>query len=1291
MSTHAFESLYRSFEDRFRGSSEVIRERQRVYLPLIGAIAASAPAGRRALDIGCGRGEWLGLIAQHGWTGIGVDSNLSMLGPEAPAGVAFVHGDGLDYLRSCADGSFGLATAFHVVEHVSNDVLTALLKELRRVLSPGGLVILETPNPENLTVASWSFYMDPTHRAPIAPALLRYCAEAAGFTNAAVLRLNGAASDRTKPLPSRLAGLFANAPDYSVIALNGEAEGTSLGEAIARFAAQASEPSPADLPALLGEIDALMRRAGSVDRIEHDLEAAAERLAAVEAAAGWLQQEHARLADDAARLRAELRVLRSESEIPPLDRAARAARRIGQGIAAWATFRPGSRPSRMARSLVVSSFTAVLARPAALSGLKRLTRIVPPLDRRIRQVLQGTPAVAGPTAEPPSEPLPAHPTTYAERLAAGRLREASRSAARGGARERGGDPRPRLAFVSPLPPERTGIADYGAALIPALAAHYRIDVVCDQARVEHPWIEQNCGIRDPGWFRQNAASYDRVVYHIGNSVFHSFMLPLLADIPGVVVLHDFFLGHVLADLELQYGWGWYWTAALYHSHGHPAVATRWLPNDIKTAIDTYPANFTVLDQAQGIITHGHYPKTLSETFYPAFPTSRWEVIPLVREPAPDERRTDARRAVGIMPGEFLVCSFGFVQESKLNHLLVEAWSKSTLARDRRCRLVFVGAVSGDAYGQAFRKRIGDPALGGRISVTGYASPALYATYLQAADLGVQLRSLSRGETSAALLDCLSHGIPTIINANGSLAELPPDCVLSLDDRVDAGALQEALTGLFRDEAARTRIGEAGRRHVAGHHAPAPVAELYRSALEGFAASAPRLYDHRRLAPETGASATAIGTGPGEEAEIREILAEARPERPQRQLLVDVSALAREDLGTGIQRVVRSQLGELLKAPPPGFRIEPVWLRNDRDGWRYDYARHYMLRHLGIAPDVLFEEPVEVEAGDIFFGADFFPQGVVAAQESGIYEAWRRRGVRIGFAVYDLLPLTMPQNFPPVSEQVHERWLRAVAPVADTLVCISRSVADEVRRWLATNGLVGPSVRDCVLGADIEASGSSSGLPADAAATLGRIADRDSFLMVGTVEPRKGHLQALAAFDRLWAEGAEVQLVIVGGVGWRGVPAAESRTLPKIVERLRTHPALGRNLIWLERASDEYLGLIYRLSGCLVAASEGEGYGLPLVEAARYGLPVIARDIPVFREVGGDRVTYFAGSGGEDLAGAVRAWLGRTGGRRAHPAARADVPTWQENVARLREILLDPDAGGAGAAKDGRLAEAAVSR
>ena len=109
--------------------------------------------------------------------------------------------------------------------------------------------------------------------------------------------------------------------------------------------------------------------------------------------------------------------------------------------------------------------------------------------------------------------------------------------------------RPRLAYVSPLPPEQSGIADYSAELIPELARHYDIDVIVDQPKVSDLEVVANCPVRDPAWFADNAASYDRILYHFGNSPFHKHMFDLLERFPGTVVLHDFFLSSVAFHLE----------------------------------------------------------------------------------------------------------------------------------------------------------------------------------------------------------------------------------------------------------------------------------------------------------------------------------------------------------------------------------------------------------------------------------------------------------------------------------------------------------------------------------------------------------------------------------------------------------------------------------------------------------------------------------------------------------------------------------------------------------------------
>src|SRR5262249_2265090 len=146
------------------------------------------------------------------------------------------------------------------------------------------------------------------------------------------------------------------------------------------------------------------------------------------------------------------------------------------------------------------------------------------------------------------------------------------------------------------------------------------------------------------------------------------------------------------------------------------------------------------------------------------------------------------------------------------------------------------------------------------------------------------------------------------------------------------------------------------------------------------------------------------------------------------------------------------------------------------------------------------------------------------------------------------------------------------------------------------------------GADVENSVPTNGFPGDAGQALEALNARISFLMVGAIEPHRGHAQALAAFERLWGEGQGLNLVIIGKQG---------RMVERLIDRLRAHSELNRRLFWLDGVSDEYLDKVYAASTCLIAASEGEGFGLPLIEAAQHKLPIIARDIPVFREVAGE--------------------------------------------------------------------------
>jgi O-antigen chain-terminating methyltransferase len=168
--------FHAAVEAKFRGPTEDIRERLRVYVPYLATLPAAA-LKLQALDLGCGRGEWLELLRGERISAVGIDANPVSIERCLASGLHALRGDALEYLRQQPGGEISLVTAFHLVEHLATETVMALLFEARRVLAPGGLLILETPNPENLLVASCSFHLDPTHRRPIPMPLLRMFVE----------------------------------------------------------------------------------------------------------------------------------------------------------------------------------------------------------------------------------------------------------------------------------------------------------------------------------------------------------------------------------------------------------------------------------------------------------------------------------------------------------------------------------------------------------------------------------------------------------------------------------------------------------------------------------------------------------------------------------------------------------------------------------------------------------------------------------------------------------------------------------------------------------------------------------------------------------------------------------------------------------------------------------------------------------------------------------------------------------------------------------------------------------
>ena len=364
-------------------------------------------------------------------------------------------------------------------------------------------------------------------------------------------------------------------------------------------------------------------------------------------------------------------------------------------------------------------------------------------------------------------------------------------------------------------------------------------------------------------------------------------------------------------------------------------------------------------------------------------------------------------------------------------------------------------------------------------------------------------------------------------------------------------------------------------------------------------------------------------------------------------LVDVTELALQDLGAGVQRVTRRWLSELLVSPPVGRRVEPVRLSSQGE---YVLARGFLAGMLGLAAGGLGEDrPIEARPTDCFLGLDFCRDRADALDTA--LAGLRAQRVPITLLLPDMLPLQHPEWFPPGIGTSFAAWLEVCIRRADQVVCISHDSLQAFEGVLRGR----PGLRDLrtvvvPLGADLPWASSVS-LPARRPGSV-------RLLMVGTVEPRKRYPQALDAFEMLEGMGEAVDLVIVGRRGWES---------GAFFRRLARHPQAGRNLHWLEDADDATLAAAYLDSDLLLMASAGEGYGLPVIEAAHAGCRLLLRDLPVFREVAGGAAHYFSGEQGADLAHAIQDAI-------RHPVPPETLrsglwPSWQHSAFMLKNETI----------------------
>lgn len=511
-----------------------------------------------------------------------------------------------------------------------------------------------------------------------------------------------------------------------------------------------------------------------------------------------------------------------------------------------------------------------------------------------------------------------------------------------------------------------------------------------------------------------------------------------------------------------------------------------------------------------------------------------------------------------------------------------------------------------------------------------------------------------------LLEAMQCGAAVIAGDHSSLTEIAdrPDV---LCDVRSPKAIAAALARGLRDEAWQADVRAWGPRRARAFSWDA-TAKRFQDALfdRGPALSRTRsflppacLSLGETLETEI-AAALRDAAPPISPASVAPLVAETVPwlyDGSVRRVLIDVTTIAASDRRTGIQRVVRNVVRAMYRAND--VTVVPVAVR--LVAGRLHTCGSFVSNLLRV-PNTLPDASVDIVAGDCLLMLD--NSWGTFGQFQPVFDAVRSAGGTVVTCVYDLIPAMHPAASVDPVPAVYGAWLRAALLQSDGILTISRAVMDDLLLFLRAEAVPhrpGLRVGWFHCGSDIDddaqtANGRVRGELEQVFATAEPV-----FLIVGTVEPRKGHDVALDAFDTLWAEGADVRLVVLGSKGWH---------VEAVTERIRGHPAFGRKLFWFDDASDAELDSAYGRCAALLNPSYAEGFGLPLAEAARAGRPVICSDIPVFREIGRDGAAYFRVNDASALAKRIREFL------EGHVADSTCIlqTTWNDAAHRIVDVL-----------------------
>ncbi len=399
----------------------------------------------------------------------------------------------------------------------------------------------------------------------------------------------------------------------------------------------------------------------------------------------------------------------------------------------------------------------------------------------------------------------------------------------------------RVAWVSPMPPMPSGIADYSFELLPEFGGVADVEVVCPRGglrrRVRAP---RGIPMVSPEAFERRAGEYDAIFYHLGNNPAHEFVYELAQRFPGVQVFHDFLLHHLIAHLMVEAGRQWRRYEGIFRDeHGEAGARLadlRWRGVADEFEKFAFPLNRHVARLARAIVVHNLESAERMEESAPGIPVT---VVPHhAGSPPPAAAgitREEARRRLHLPQDAFVVGQFGYVTRPKQPAAVVGGFAAVSKLRDDAL-LAIVGA---DRTGGGLQRLIDRHYLQGKVRIAGYVDLDHFYLYLRAVDAVVNLRYPSAGESSGTAARALAEGRPLIVNNAGSFAELPDDVALKVEiDGDQAEEVGRHLIRLVDDPPFRAALEAHARAYAATVLDPARCRDLYLAAAAGQLPASP---------------------------------------------------------------------------------------------------------------------------------------------------------------------------------------------------------------------------------------------------------------------------------------------------------------------------------------------------------------------------------------------------------------------------------------------------------------------